>query len=963
MKKIANLIKSRSDKRLYLYKQLPNKLKCLLISDLDADKSAASVNVNVGALLDPLEYQGLAHFLEHMLFMGTEKYPSENDFSEFLNKNSGSSNAFTDLDSTNYYFDVCNEQYESALDRFSYFFTAPLFQTSAVEKEINAVDSENKKNLQTDVWRFQQLQRSETKSNSIFNKFSTGNLETLSKPEIRNALLDFHARYYSANVMNLVMLSNRNLEDLEKLADNLFSNVKNFDFQIPNYNDPIPFDNENLGYFYNIIPVKEINEIRFYWFLDDASKYYKSQPLGYFSSLFGHEGPNSLLSSLINDDLATGLSSGYDDISKSFSKFYITVSLTNKGLKEFENVSKRVLYFLRKIQSTPINKRFFEEVKLVKKIKFDFKNKEDPMSYCSDLAYYSKNYEMEDILTGPYLIETYDEELLIKIRDSFKMENMNMYLITKEFPDKETFLTEKWYGTNYKKQRIAKDLIEFYKDCNLNEKICDSPLDYPPENKFLPTNLDVLSINENSPKVPQRIHTNDFSEVWYKQDNTFLLPKANLMLQIYLKKEFLPHHEYEVLSSIWYNMFENELRELSYMASETNLNTRLFFNYEGLYLNVNGFNSSLKSFMIELTNVFRNLTTEDKLNKFKTQVEKITKELKNFYYSNSYSQAMAYLDYLLRSPSVEPIEKINILEKNIELEKLSQFVKKYLNNLRFSWLLQGNITQEETLEIVHSVQDNFKKDILLEEEIHTIRYASIPANINYYYILPAKNKDNLNSSIVSYYQFGNLSYEDQCCALVLESLVREKFFDDLRTKQQLGYVATLFYREMRKIHGFICLVQGSVKSPEYVKGKIHNFFIAAHEEIKNLSDEYFKENVNSVLTEKRQKDLKLYDESSRNFGEIKSRDFNFLIRETMIEILEKLEKSKVISFFEEHFVKNRKILDVEVLADIHSDENLKLESENQEFLGKDKIKRIKVISPVDFKRRVFLFPDFYSHNI
>ena len=101
MKKIANLIKSRSDKRLYLYKQLPNKLKCLLISDLDADKSAASVNVNVGALLDPLEYQGLAHFLEHMLFMGTEKYPKEDEYSEFLNNNSGNYNAYTDLDVTN----------------------------------------------------------------------------------------------------------------------------------------------------------------------------------------------------------------------------------------------------------------------------------------------------------------------------------------------------------------------------------------------------------------------------------------------------------------------------------------------------------------------------------------------------------------------------------------------------------------------------------------------------------------------------------------------------------------------------------------------------------------------------------------------------------------------------------------------------------------------------------------------
>jgi insulysin len=64
------------------------------------------MNVNVGSLMDTGNFYGLAHFLEHMLFMGTEKYPSENDFMEFLNENSGHSNAYTDLDSTNYFFEV-----------------------------------------------------------------------------------------------------------------------------------------------------------------------------------------------------------------------------------------------------------------------------------------------------------------------------------------------------------------------------------------------------------------------------------------------------------------------------------------------------------------------------------------------------------------------------------------------------------------------------------------------------------------------------------------------------------------------------------------------------------------------------------------------------------------------------------------------------------------------------------------
>ena len=49
----------------------------LLISDATADKAAAAMDVRVGSWGDPERFQGLAHFCEHMLFMGTKPYPSE----------------------------------------------------------------------------------------------------------------------------------------------------------------------------------------------------------------------------------------------------------------------------------------------------------------------------------------------------------------------------------------------------------------------------------------------------------------------------------------------------------------------------------------------------------------------------------------------------------------------------------------------------------------------------------------------------------------------------------------------------------------------------------------------------------------------------------------------------------------------------------------------------------------------
>lgn len=81
MRTLGNIIKSRSDNRIYKAIELPNKLECLIISDCDAEKASTALSVGVGSFQDPISAQGLAHYLEHMLFMGTTKYPNENEYS------------------------------------------------------------------------------------------------------------------------------------------------------------------------------------------------------------------------------------------------------------------------------------------------------------------------------------------------------------------------------------------------------------------------------------------------------------------------------------------------------------------------------------------------------------------------------------------------------------------------------------------------------------------------------------------------------------------------------------------------------------------------------------------------------------------------------------------------------------------------------------------------------------------
>lgn len=91
-------IKSEPDKRQYRSILLANNLQVLLVSDPNTDVEAGSVHLQTGHFDDPVHRPGLAHFHEHMLFLGTLKYPEENDFEDFLNKNGGSSNAYTDME-------------------------------------------------------------------------------------------------------------------------------------------------------------------------------------------------------------------------------------------------------------------------------------------------------------------------------------------------------------------------------------------------------------------------------------------------------------------------------------------------------------------------------------------------------------------------------------------------------------------------------------------------------------------------------------------------------------------------------------------------------------------------------------------------------------------------------------------------------------------------------------------------
>uniref|UniRef100_A0A672Q6J1 Nardilysin convertase n=1 Tax=Sinocyclocheilus grahami TaxID=75366 RepID=A0A672Q6J1_SINGR len=270
-------------------------------------QSAAALCIGVGSFSDPNDLPGLAHFLEHMVFMGSEKYPSENGFDAFLKKHGGSDNASTDCERTIFQFDVQRKCFKEALDRWAQFFVCPLMIEDAIDREVEAVDSEYQLAKPSDSHRKEMLFGSLAKPNHPMSKFCWGNALTLkTEPREKNInvykrLREFWKRYYSAHYMTLAVQS-------------------------------------------KVVPVRKVHALTITWALPPQEKHYRVKPLHYIAWLIGHEGTGSILSMLRRKCWALALFGGNSetgfDQNTTYSIFSISITLTDEGFQNFYEVCK-----------------------------------------------------------------------------------------------------------------------------------------------------------------------------------------------------------------------------------------------------------------------------------------------------------------------------------------------------------------------------------------------------------------------------------------------------------------------------------------------------------------------------------------------------------------------------------------------------------------------------------------------
>ncbi|CAL7937409.1 unnamed protein product [Xylocopa violacea] len=922
-KRYNDIIKSPNDKREYRGLLLANKMRVLLISDPTTDKSAAALNVNIGYLSDPDDLPGLAHFCEHMLFLGTEKYPEKNDYNKYLSQNGGTYNASTNMDNTLYYFDVHSDKLKGALDRFAQFFIAPLFTEALTELELNAIHLECEKNLANDTWRLSQLEKSSADPNHPFSKFATGNKETLDiipkqkGINVRERLLKFHKDFYSSNIMVLCVLGKESLNELEEMVVELFSKVENRDIEAPVWTQH-PFNEEHFQNKWYVVPIKDMRTLYIIFPLPDLREYYKSAPARYVAHLLGHEGEGSLLSSLKAKGWCNSLGAGKRLGARGFSFFVVFVDLTEEGIQHIDDIVLLTFQYINMLKKHGPVEWIYNECRDIANMNFRFKEKSYPYDYVSGLAQILYDYPMEDILTAEHLFPLWKPDLINWVMEYLKPENVRIHIAGKVFSSIADE-TEHWYGVKFKKEKIPQNILNTWINAGLN-----SDLKLPQKNEFIPEKFDIKPADENISKFPVIIEDTSLIRLWFKQDDEFLLPKANLFIDFVSSLAYLDPLNCN-LTYIFVLLFRDALNEYAYDADIAGLKWDLTNSKYGMTLAVGGYDDKQHVLLDKIIDKMVNFKVDPK--RFEIWKENYIRSLKNYKTEQPYQHVVYYLAVLL---SEQTWMKDELLKATSQLtaERVQQFIPQFLSKIHMECLVHGNMTMSEAIETAKLIESKLSSSIhhivpLLPRQL--VLQREIKLEDGSHFLFEVKNKYHTSSCTQVYYQTGLQSTESNMLLELLAQILSEPCFTTLRTKEQLGYIIFSGVRRTNGAQGLRIIVQ-SDRHPKYVEQRINVFLNFMVQYISSMTEEEFNTHKESLAVRRLEKPKQLNTLSAMFWGEISTQQYNFDRANIEVAYLRTITKEQILKFYKEMLQSDlQHKLSVHVLSTI---KNPQLEDEN-----------------------------------
>ena len=860
----------------------------------------------------------------------------------FLSSNGGSSNAFTDSENTVYFFDMTaesNDKFKEGLSRFGSFFSAPLFTESATNRELNAIESENAKNLQSDVFRLYQIEKSRASPKHPYSKFFTGNKKTLLDNtkakgiDLRQELIKFYNRYYSSNQMTLAIVAPQSISELKEMVAEGFSDIPNRDTPKPEeaWAGVPPFSKDSvipgIGFIVQIVPVQDLRQLSLSWPIVYTSDRDRKASLlmkqaDYVAHLLGHEGPGSLLSYLKRQGWANSLAAAPNYEFSDFEAFEVTIELSAKGLLASKDVTEAVFSYINMLRTRPIPEYVYKEVLELSELDWRFATKGSPSKYVTSLATTMQKFPPSLYVAGPMRLalaesetelvksskprtdfssskqEDLTKQLTTSLIDKLTADGVMVTVMSKGFEplaDKK----EKWYGTKYRVSPITQSTLE-----RMRKPADAAMLDitYPKPNPFIPSEegLRVKRPPANKPnskrsfesrmtpvRPPRLIRDDGPAGRWtvhFKEDDRFDQPKAFVVLQL-LTKEVYSSPKRAVLAKLYQESAVDSLEEYAYDARLAGLTYDIQVLPRGVRLTFGGYNDKLPEFAayvskklaVEVTSVLPKSESD-----FERYKDRIVRALSAFDVKQPYAHA-SYYSYL----TVQPVEfQYTNAQLREAISKVTYFdLLAYVECLwcagKGEALVQGNLDEEEAKDLVQTIDETIKFKTIPESEIPP-RLKALPLPPKAVKPLPTQltvsepNPSNENCAVHVVLQSLGESERDHVMVELMGAIVEEPFFAELRTRQQLGYIVSSGVRAIAETRTLAFIAQSSVAPVEKLTTETIKFLDSVQEKcLDPLNEGDIAVYVKALIDRKTEPDKTLAYEVTRNWAEISSGRLQF----------------------------------------------------------------------------------------
>lgn len=874
--------KSEHDPRQYEAIKLANGMTVLLVSDAQAPKSLAALALPVGSLEDPNSQLGLAHYLEHMVLMGSKRYPEPENLSEFLKKHGGSHNASTASYRTAFYLEVENDALEPAVDRMADAIAEPLLDPGNADRERNAVNAELTMARSRDGMRMAQVGAETLNPAHPSARFSGGNLDTLKdKPDskLHDELTGFYKRYYSANLMMGVLYGNQPLPQLTDIAAKTFGRVPNHDASVPPITVPAVTP-EQQGIIIHYVPAQPRKQLKVEFRIDNNSAAFRSKTDTYISYLIGNRSKNTLSDWLQKQGLADAINAGADPmVDRNGGVFAISVSLTDKGLAQRDQVVAAIFNYLKMLRSEGIKQSYFDEISHVLNLDFRYPSITRDMDYIEWLVDTMLRVPVEHALDAPYLADRYDPKAIAERLDAMTPQNARIWFVS---PDEPHNKTAYFVNAPYQVDKITPQRFTQWQQ--LESGIS---LSLPALNPYIPDDF-TLTKPSHEFKKPERVVDKPGLRVLYMPSRYFAdEPKADVTVA-FRNAKTMDSARNQVLFSLTDYLAGLALDQLSYQASVGGLSFSTSPN-NGLMFNANGFTQRLPQLLTALIEGYSSFTpTEDQLAQAKSwYLEQLDAAEKG----KAFELAIQPVQMVSRVPYSERSERREVL-KTLTLKDVLAYRDSLLAEATPELLVVGNMSKQQVDTLASTLKHRLGctgsewwhgEDVVVDKN-HLANLQQV-----------GSSTDSALAAV--YVPTGYDEVTGMAYSSLLGQIIQPWFYSQLRTQEQLGYAVFAFPMSVGRQWGVGFLLQSNSKQPAYLYQRYQDFYPKTEKRLRDMSEADFEQYKQALINELKQRPQTLSEEASRFANDFDRGNFAFDTRQKLIAQVQQLTPAKLADYF------------------------------------------------------------------